>query len=105
MAKILCVDDESNVVKLKCAILEAAGHQVTGCTSAKEAIDHISKTGNANTSGSAKSQAKPRFLRPQRTWISRMNKAPQTRFWTAHERHKLPNFRLSVRLLLMRRRS
>jgi two-component system response regulator HydG len=44
MAKILCVDDESNVVKLKCAILEAAGHQVTGCTSAKEAIDHISKS-------------------------------------------------------------
>ena len=43
MAKILCVDDESNVVKLKCAILQAAGHQVTGCTSAKEAIDHINK--------------------------------------------------------------
>ena len=43
MAKILCVDDESNIVKLKCAILEAAGHQVTGCTSAKDAIDHINR--------------------------------------------------------------
>jgi two-component system response regulator HydG len=38
MARILCVDDESNVVKLKCAILEAAGHQVTPCTSAADAI-------------------------------------------------------------------
>ena len=41
MAKILCVDDEVNVVKLKCAILEAAGHEVTGCTSAHDAIEHI----------------------------------------------------------------
>lgn len=41
MAKILCVDDEPNVVKMKCAILEAAGHDVTGCTSAQEAIDHL----------------------------------------------------------------
>lgn len=38
MAKILCVDDEPNVVKMKCAILEAAGHDVTACTSAHDAI-------------------------------------------------------------------
>jgi DNA-binding response OmpR family regulator len=41
MARILCVDDESNVVKLKCAILEAAGHQVTPCTSASDAIERL----------------------------------------------------------------
>jgi CheY-like chemotaxis protein len=33
MSKILCVDDEPHVVKLKCAILEAAGHSVTPATS------------------------------------------------------------------------
>jgi len=38
MARILCVDDEPNVVKMKCAILEAAGHDVTACTSAQDAI-------------------------------------------------------------------
>ncbi len=38
MAKILCVDDEPQVVTLKCAILQAAGHQVTSVTSAREAI-------------------------------------------------------------------
>ncbi|MCU1286361.1 MAG: response regulator receiver protein [Acidobacteriales bacterium] len=41
MARILCVDDEPNIVKLKCAILEAAGHQVTPCTSAQEAIEML----------------------------------------------------------------
>lgn len=41
MAKILCVDDEPNIVTLKCAILEAAGHQVTSATSAQEAIDEL----------------------------------------------------------------
>jgi DNA-binding response OmpR family regulator len=41
MARILCVDDEPNVVKLKCAILEAAGHQVTPCTSAADAIEKL----------------------------------------------------------------
>jgi two-component system response regulator HydG len=41
MAKILCVDDEPHVVTLKCAILEAAGHQVTPATSAHEAIDKL----------------------------------------------------------------
>jgi len=43
MAKILCVDDEPHVVTLKCAILEAAGHNVTASTSAKDAIDKLSK--------------------------------------------------------------
>jgi DNA-binding NtrC family response regulator len=38
MARILCIDDEPNVVKLKCAILERAGHDVTSATSAREAI-------------------------------------------------------------------
>jgi two-component system response regulator HydG len=41
MAKILCVDDEPNVVKMKCAILEAAGHDVTSATSAHEALDKL----------------------------------------------------------------
>ena len=41
MAKILCVDDEVPIVTLKCAILEAAGHQVTPATSAQEAIDKL----------------------------------------------------------------
>ena len=41
MAKILCVDDEPHVVTLKCAILESAGHQVTPCTSAREAIEKL----------------------------------------------------------------
>ena len=41
MPKILCVDDEPHVVTLKCAILEAAGHQVTAATSAKDAIDKL----------------------------------------------------------------
>lgn len=42
MAKILCVDDEPNIVTLKCAILEAAGHEVTPSTSAHDAIDKLS---------------------------------------------------------------
>ena len=39
MARILCIDDEPNVVKLKCAILEQAGHEATPATSAQEAIE------------------------------------------------------------------
>jgi DNA-binding response OmpR family regulator len=39
MARILCIDDEPHVVKLKCAILAQAGHDVTAATSAHEAID------------------------------------------------------------------
>jgi two-component system response regulator HydG len=41
MARILCVDDEPNVVALKCAILEAAGHIVTASTSAHDAIEKL----------------------------------------------------------------
>ncbi|HUQ50198.1 MAG TPA: response regulator [Terriglobales bacterium] len=41
MAKILCVDDEPNIVKMKCAILESAGHVVTPCTSAAAAIEKL----------------------------------------------------------------
>jgi DNA-binding response OmpR family regulator len=41
MAKILCVDDEPNIVRLKCTILEAAGHQATPSTSAQDAIQKI----------------------------------------------------------------
>lgn len=41
MAKILCVDDEPNIVRLKCTILEAAGHQATPSTSAQDAIQKL----------------------------------------------------------------
>lgn len=41
MARILCVDDEPNVVTLKCQILEAAGHAATAATSAHEAIEKL----------------------------------------------------------------
>ena len=43
MAKILCVDDEPHVVTLKCAILEAAGHDVTASTSARDAIEKLQR--------------------------------------------------------------
>jgi two-component system response regulator HydG len=43
MAKILCVDDEPHVVNLKCAILEAAGHQATPATSAQDAIEKLER--------------------------------------------------------------
>jgi len=38
MAKILCVDDEQHAAKLKCIILETAGHQATPATSVSDAI-------------------------------------------------------------------
>lgn len=38
MARILCVDDEQHAAKLKCIILETAGHHATPATSAREAI-------------------------------------------------------------------
>jgi two-component system KDP operon response regulator KdpE len=41
MARILCVDDEPNIVTLKVAILEAAGHEVTSSTSAQDASEKI----------------------------------------------------------------
>ena len=43
MSRILCVDDEPNVVKMKCAILSAAGHDVTSATSAHEAIEKLKR--------------------------------------------------------------
>ena len=43
MASILCVDDEPHVVTLKCAILEAAGHQATPSTSAHDAIEKLKR--------------------------------------------------------------
>ena len=39
MARILCIDDEPHVLKLKCTILELAGHEVTPATSTHEAIE------------------------------------------------------------------
>ena len=52
------------------AKLEGAAGIVGGIKADAELImpgvDHINRTGNENTSGSANSQAKPRFLRPQR---------------------------------------
>jgi DNA-binding NtrC family response regulator len=45
MAKILCVDDEPHVVTLKCAILEAAGHNVTASISAHDAIQKLQEGG------------------------------------------------------------
>lgn len=41
MARILCVDDEPHVVTLKCAILEAAGHEATASTSAHDALEKL----------------------------------------------------------------
>lgn len=35
------MDDEPNVVRLKCTILEAAGHQATASTSAQDAIEKL----------------------------------------------------------------
>lgn len=41
MARILCVDDELQVVTLKCQILQAAGHSVVAATSIREAIEKL----------------------------------------------------------------
>ena len=38
MARILCVDDELHAAKLKCIILETAGHFATPATSVPEAV-------------------------------------------------------------------
>lgn len=43
VAKILCVDDEPAAVALKQVILERAGHVVTACTSANEAVDLLKR--------------------------------------------------------------
>jgi DNA-binding response OmpR family regulator len=42
MSRILCIDDEPQMVGLKRAILEQAGHEVTTATSAREAVDLMS---------------------------------------------------------------
>ena len=39
MARILCVDDEPNVVALKCAILESAGHSVAEAEDGVNALE------------------------------------------------------------------
>jgi two-component system response regulator HydG len=41
MANILCVDDEADVVALKAAILQSAGHTVTTASSAKDAMKKL----------------------------------------------------------------
>ena len=41
LARILCVDDEAVAVRLKCSILERAGHTATPACSAEEAIAHL----------------------------------------------------------------
>jgi DNA-binding response OmpR family regulator len=38
LAKILCVDDDPDVISLKRIILEQAGYEVTACVSAEDAI-------------------------------------------------------------------
>lgn len=43
MAKILCVDDEPSLVRLKCTILEGAGHEATAATSAQDAIEKLKR--------------------------------------------------------------
>jgi CheY-like chemotaxis protein len=41
MARILCVDDEPEALKLKCLILSGAGHSVTPAVSAADAIEKL----------------------------------------------------------------
>jgi DNA-binding response OmpR family regulator len=43
MARILCVDDELHAAKLKCIILETAGHNATPATSVQEAASLLGK--------------------------------------------------------------
>ena len=43
MAKILCVDDDPDVISLKRKILEQAGYEVTTCVSAEDAIREIER--------------------------------------------------------------
>jgi DNA-binding response OmpR family regulator len=43
LAKILCVDDDPDVVSLKRKILEQAGYEVTTCISAEDAIREIER--------------------------------------------------------------
>ena len=43
MAKILCVDDDPDVIALKRKILEQAGYEVTTCISAEDAIRELQR--------------------------------------------------------------
>jgi CheY-like chemotaxis protein len=43
LAKILCVDDDPDVISLKRKILEQAGYEVTTCVSAEDAIRAIER--------------------------------------------------------------
>ena len=43
MAKILCVDDDPDVIAVKRRILEQAGYEVTSCISAEDAIREIQR--------------------------------------------------------------
>src|ERR1700759_1920567 len=53
VAKILCVDDDPEVIALKKIILEQAGYEVTTCISAEDAIREISRVafGGVGTAG------------------------------------------------------
>jgi DNA-binding NtrC family response regulator len=42
VANILCVDDDYDVIALKKAILEEAGHTVTSCDSVEDAVRELS---------------------------------------------------------------
>ena len=44
MARILCVDDEPHIARLKCTILEAAGHEAIAATSAQDAIEKLEQS-------------------------------------------------------------
>lgn len=43
VAKILCVDDDSDIIALKKAILEKAGHTVSSCDSVESAIRELNR--------------------------------------------------------------
>ncbi|MGC2213767.1 MAG: response regulator [Silvibacterium sp.] len=43
MANILCVDDDQDVIALKRAILENAGHTVVSCGSVEDAVRELSR--------------------------------------------------------------
>jgi len=45
LAKILCVDDDPDVIAVKRKILEQAGFEVTSCISAEDAIREIQRVG------------------------------------------------------------
>lgn len=44
MAKILCVDDDPDVISLKKEILEQAGYEVVTCDSAEDAVRELART-------------------------------------------------------------